>query len=80
MKLVTLTIGLLGIALQGLAIKILGKKEESLAGHLLLSQNPFLIKKVKLCGFCGKQPDEQDCKKSYCRLKSIIFSLYYSKI
>lgn len=62
MKLVLLTIGLLALAFAGIAIKIWGKKDGKFAGTCA-SQSPFLNKDGEACGFCGKLPDEQDCKK-----------------
>jgi hypothetical protein len=62
MKLVLLTIGLLALAFAGIAIKIWGKKEGKFAGTCA-SQSPFLNKDGEACGFCGKLPDEQECKK-----------------
>ncbi|WP_375323782.1 membrane or secreted protein [Flagellimonas sp. GZD32] len=62
MKLVLLTIGLLLLAFAGIAIKIWGKKNGEFAGTCA-SQSPFLNKEGEACGFCGKLPSEQDCKK-----------------
>ena len=62
MKLIFLTIGLLGLAFAGIAIKIWAKKDGKFAGTCA-SQNPFLNKDGDACGLCGKMPDEQDCKK-----------------
>lgn len=62
MKLALLTIGLLALAFGGIAIKIWAKKEGKFAGTCA-SQNPFLNKEGESCGFCGKLPEEQDCKK-----------------
>lgn len=62
MKLVLLTIGLLALAFAGIAIKIWSKKEGKFAGTCA-SQSPFLNKEGEACGYCGKLPDEQDCKK-----------------
>tara|TARA_R110002050_G_scaffold14313_7_gene45287 strand:+ start:61324 stop:61533 length:210 start_codon:yes stop_codon:yes gene_type:complete len=62
MKLVLLTIGLLAIAFAGIAIKIWSKKDGKFAGTCA-SQSPFLNTDGEACGFCGKLPDEQDCKK-----------------
>ncbi|NER12373.1 membrane or secreted protein [Leptobacterium flavescens] len=60
MKLVLLTIGLIGLAFAGIAIKIWGKKDGKFAGTCA-SQSPFLNKDGQACGFCGKMPDEQSC-------------------
>lgn len=62
MKLVLVTIGLLGIAFAGIAIKLWAKKDGKFAGTCA-SQSPFLNKESEPCGFCGKLPEEQDCKK-----------------
>lgn len=62
MKLVLITIGLLALAFAGIAIKIWSKKEGKFAGTCA-SQSPFLNKEGESCGFCGKLPEEQDCKK-----------------
>ena len=62
MKLVLVTIGLLALAFAGIAIKIWGKKDGEFAGTCA-SQSPFLNKDGEACGFCGKRPEEQDCKK-----------------
>jgi len=61
MKLALLTIGLLGLAFAGIAIKIWSKKDGKFAGTCA-SQSPFLNKDGEACGICGKAPDEQDCK------------------
>lgn len=62
MKLVLITIALMALALIGMAIKIWGKKDGKFAGTCA-SQSPFLNKEGEACGFCGKLPTEQDCKK-----------------
>ncbi|MEM8846142.1 MAG: membrane or secreted protein [Bacteroidota bacterium] len=62
MELVLLTIGLLGIALAGITIKIWSKKDGKFAGTCA-SQSPFLNNEGEACGYCGKLPSEQDCKK-----------------
>ncbi|MBO0331653.1 membrane or secreted protein [[Muricauda] lutisoli] len=62
MKLALVTIGLLALAFAGIAIKIWGKKNGEFAGTCA-SQSPFLNKDGEACGFCGKLPEEQDCKK-----------------
>lgn len=61
MKLLLLTIGLLGLAFLGIAIKIWGKKDGKFAGTCA-SQSPFLNQDGEACGMCGKLPSEQDCK------------------
>lgn len=62
MKLVLLTIGLMALAFAGIAIKIWGKKDGKFAGTCA-SQSPFLNQDGEACGFCGKLPEEQECKK-----------------
>ncbi|MDF0708171.1 MAG: membrane or secreted protein [Bacteroidota bacterium] len=62
MKLALVTIGLLALAFAGIAIKIWAKKNGEFAGTCA-SQSPFLNKEGEACGFCGKLPEEQDCKK-----------------
>lgn len=62
MKLALLTIGLLGIAFAGIAVKIWSKKNGEFAGTCA-SQNPYLNKNGESCGFCGKLPSEQECKR-----------------
>ena len=62
MKLLFITIALLGLAFAGIAIKIWGKKDGKFAGTCA-SQSPYLNKDGQSCSFCGKLPEEQDCKK-----------------
>ncbi|MFQ3335795.1 MAG: hypothetical protein ACI87X_000135 [Candidatus Arcticimaribacter sp.] len=61
MKLFLITFGLLALAFAGIAIKILIKKDGEFAGTCA-SQSPFLNKDNEPCGFCGKLPDEKECK------------------
>ncbi len=62
MKLLLLTLALLGIAVAGIAIKIWAKKDGKFAGTCA-SQSPFLNKEGESCGYCGKTPDQFDtCK------------------
>ncbi len=61
MKLVLVTIGLLGLAFAGIAIKIWAKKDGKFAGTCA-SQSPFLNKDGENCSYCGKTPDQmKDC-------------------
>ncbi len=60
MKLLFRTIGLLGLAFLGIAIKIWAKKDGEFAGTCA-SQSPFLNQDGEACGMCGKLPSEQDC-------------------
>ncbi|MEN8788434.1 MAG: membrane or secreted protein [Flavobacteriaceae bacterium] len=62
MKLLLLTIGLLALAFLGIALKIWSKKDGKFAGTCA-SQSPFLNKDGEACGYCGKLPEEQDCKR-----------------
>ncbi len=62
MKLALLTILLLAVAFAGIAIKLWLKKDGKFAGTCA-SQSPFLNSEGEACGFCGKLPSEQDCKK-----------------
>ena len=52
---------MLVLAFAGIAIKILVKKDGKFAGTCS-SQSPFLKKDSEPCSFCGKLPDEQECK------------------
>ena len=61
MKLLLITIVLLGLGIAGIAIKIWAKKDGKFAGTCA-SQNPMLNKNGESCGFCGKTPDNlADC-------------------
>lgn len=62
MKLVLLSVGLLALAFAGIAIKIWSKKDGEFSGTCA-SQSPFLNKDGEACGYCGKLPDEQECKR-----------------
>jgi len=57
MKLFFLTIGLLLLAVAGIAIKLWAKKDGKFAGTCA-SQNPALNKDGEPCGFCGKPADQ----------------------
>lgn len=61
MKLLFITIAILGVGIAGIAIKIWGKKDGKFAGTCA-SQNPHLNKSGEPCGYCGKMPEEQNCK------------------
>lgn len=61
MKLLFISVFLVGLAFAGIAIKILVKKEGKFAGTCA-SQSPFLNKEGEACSFCGKLPDEQECR------------------
>lgn len=60
MKLFLLSLGLLGLAFAGIAIKILVKKNGKFAGTCA-GNSPFLQKEGAVCGVCGAKPQEQ-CK------------------
>ena len=60
LKLILLTIGLLGLAFAGIAIKILVKKDGKFSGTCA-SQSPFLNKEGEACSFCGALPEDK-CK------------------
>lgn len=63
MKLLIVTLILLGLAFAGIAIKIWSKKDGEFAGTCA-SQNPMLNKDGQPCGFCGRTPDQfKDCDK-----------------
>lgn len=70
MKLILLTIGLLALAFAGIAIKIWSKKDGKFAGTCA-SQNPYLNTNGEACGYCGKLPDEQDCRKEEAAANSL---------
>ena len=61
MKLVFITIGLLGLGFAGIALKIWAKKYGAFSGTCA-SQSPFLNKEGEACGMCGKLPSEQECR------------------
>ncbi len=61
MELFLISFVLIGLAFAGIAIKILVKKEGKFAGTCA-SQSPFLNKDNEPCGFCGKLPEEQECR------------------
>ena len=60
MELVLITIGLLGLAFAGIAVKILVKRDGKFAGTCA-SNNPLINKEGAACGLCGAQPEEK-CK------------------
>lgn len=61
MTLFLITIGLLALAIGGIAIKLWAKKDGKFAGTCA-SQNPYLNGGGEPCGYCGKLPEEQDCR------------------
>jgi len=61
MKLLVITLIMLGLAIAGIAIKLWAKKDGEFAGTCA-SQNPMLNEGGEACGFCGKTPDQfADC-------------------
>lgn len=58
LELVLLTIGLLGIGVAGIAIKLIVKKDGKFAGTCA-SNNPLLNKDGEACGLCGAKPEEK---------------------
>lgn len=61
MKLIFITVGLLALAILGIAIKLWAKKDGEFAGTCA-SQNPMLNKSGEPCGFCGKLPENCENK------------------
>jgi len=61
MKLALITIGLLSLAVLGIAIKLWLKKDGEFAGTCA-SQNPMLNETGEPCGFCGKLPENCENK------------------
>lgn len=60
MELILISIGLLGLAFAGIAVKILLKKDGKFAGTCA-SNNPLLNEEGAPCGLCGARPEEK-CK------------------
>lgn len=60
MKVVLLSILLLGLGFAGIAVKIIFKKNGKFAGTCA-SNNPLLQEEGAVCGMCGAKPEEQ-CK------------------
>ena len=60
MQLFFITVGLLALAVGGIAIKIWAKKGGEFAGTCA-SNNPLLQEEGATCGLCGATPEEQ-CK------------------
>jgi hypothetical protein len=64
MKLLLITLSLLGLGIAGISIKLWAKKDGKFDGTCA-SQNPMLNNEGDACGFCGKTPDEfGDCDNS----------------
>lgn len=60
MKIFLLAFGMLLLAVAGIAIKILVKKNGEFAGTCA-SKNPMLNQEGEACSFCGALPEEK-CK------------------
>ena len=61
MKLLLITLALLGLGIAGISLKIWAKKNGEFSGTCA-SQNPMLNTEGEACGFCGKTPDQfGDC-------------------
>lgn len=60
MTIILLSIGLIGLAIAGIAIKLLVKKDGQFSGTCS-SNNPMLQKEGGACGICGARPSER-CK------------------
>lgn len=58
MKVILLSIALMGLAFAGIAIKILVKKDGKFSGTCA-SNSPFLNKDGQACGLCGARPEDQ---------------------
>ena len=56
LKLIGISIVLLGLGVAGIAIKIWAKKDGEFAGTCA-SQSPFLNKDGEACSFCGQDPN-----------------------
>ena len=61
LKLIGITVILLGLGVGGIAIKICAKKDGEFAGTCA-SQSPFLNKEGETCSYCGKDPSQCDTK------------------
>ncbi|MCX7744256.1 MAG: membrane or secreted protein [Flavobacteriales bacterium] len=59
-KIILLSVGLMGLMVAGLAIKLLVKKDGKFAGTCA-SQSPYLNESGEACSLCGAKPTEQ-CK------------------
>ena len=60
MVLILISILLLGLAVAGIAIKLIVKKDGKFSGTCS-GNNPLLQKEGGACGICGARPDEK-CK------------------
>ena len=60
MEIFLLSIALIGLALFGIAVKIIFKKDGKFSGTCA-SQSPFLNNSNEPCGVCGKLPTNSEC-------------------
>lgn len=60
MEIFLLSIALIGLALFGIAVKIIFKKDGKFSGTCA-SQSPFLNNSNEPCGVCGKIPTNSEC-------------------
>ncbi len=58
LKVIGLTIVLLGLGFAGIAIKIWAKKDGKFAGTCA-SQSPYLNKEGEACSYCGALPEDK---------------------
>tara|TARA_B100001057_G_scaffold231401_1_gene231664 strand:+ start:729 stop:938 length:210 start_codon:yes stop_codon:yes gene_type:complete len=64
MVLFVVTLLLLSIAIAGISIKVIAKKNGKFSGTCA-SASPFLkMGNDEPCGICGKMPDEIECKET----------------
>ncbi|MGB1184506.1 MAG: membrane or secreted protein [Schleiferiaceae bacterium] len=61
LKLIGITVVLLGLGVAGIAIKIWAKKDGEFAGTCA-SQSPFLNEEGATCSYCGKDPNQCESK------------------
>ena len=62
MKLFIIVLVILTLFIIGMAIKIWAKKDGKFSGTCA-SQNPHLNPEGEPCSFCGRLPDEAECRK-----------------
>ena len=63
MKLFIIVSIILALCILGMAIKIWAKKDGKFSGTCA-SQNPHLTPEGTPCSFCGRLPEEAECRKS----------------
>lgn len=68
-KVVLITIGMLALAMAGIAIKILVKKDGEFAGTCA-SNNPMFQTEEGGCSYCGAKPEDA-CKKEETETSSL---------